>query len=391
VSGPYRGSDDARALPQQVPDEDAYIVDTRRTFTLRRPERPGRPSPSGPVPPATPPPGMPSGRPPSSNRPSRRRFRWRRVVAVVAVLAVAWLAFLVWVPFNAWSNVQRVDNNPDSRPADVGGKNYLLVGSDSRAGISEAEAKALGTDTEDVGQHTDSIMLVHVSQQGHPAVIVSLPRDSYVPIPGKGSNKINASFAFGGAKLLTNTVEQATGLHIDGYLEVGFVGFAGIVDSLGGVEICVARAMKDAYSGLDVQPGCQVMDGKTSLAYVRARHSDPKGDLGRAERQRQFLAAVVKKAATPSTILVPTRYAGVAGATSRGLVAGETTSLMDAFSIFQAMRQVSAGEGISMQVPIADASYQTRSAGVAVKWDDAKAKELFATLKNDQAVTAPVG
>jgi LCP family protein required for cell wall assembly len=318
-------------------------------------------------------------------------LRVRRIVAAVAVLAVAWLAFMVWVPFNAWGNVQRVDNNPASRPADVGGKTYLLVGSDSRAGISEAEAEALGTDTEDVGQHTDSIMLVHVSQQGHPPVIVSLPRDSYVPIPGKGSNKINAAFSLGGAKLLTNTVEQATGLHVDGYLEVGFTGFAGIVDSLGGVEVCVARAMKDGYSGLDVQPGCQVMDGKTSLAYVRSRHADAKGDLGRAERQRQFLGAVVKKAASPSTVLIPTRYFSVANAMSQGLVVGETTSLMDAFGIFQAMRAVSAGEGISMQVPIQDDTYQTRNAGVAVKWNDAKAKELFTTLKNDQAVTAPAG
>ena len=302
---------------------------------------------------------------------------------------VAWVAFMLWVPFSAWRGVQRVDNEPASRPADVGGKNYLLVGSDSRAGLSEAEAKALGTDNEDVGQHTDSIMLVHVSQQGHPPVIVSFPRDSYVAIPGKGNNKINAAYALGGAKLLTNTVEQVTGIHIDGYLEVGFAGFAGIVDSLGGVEVCVATAMKDAYSGLDVPAGCQMMDGKTSLAYVRSRHADPKGDLGRAERQRAFLGAVIKKAASPSTVLLPTRYKAFADAASQGLVVGETTSLSDAVTIFQAMRQVSAGDGISMQVPVDNPAYQTRNAGVAVKWDDAKAKALFTTLKSDEAVTAP--
>jgi len=369
-----------------VPGDDVYTVDTRKSFSFRRPER----APEGPEPTHGGPggPGQTAQPGPPAKR-SPRRIRVRRVVAVVAVLAVLWVAFLLWVPFSAWRGVERVDNNPASRPADVGGKNYLLVGSDSRVGLTEAEAQALGTDNDDVGQHTDSIMLVHVSQQGHPPVIVSIPRDSYVAIPGKGNNKINASYALGGAKLLTNTVEQVSGVHIDGYLEVGFVGFAGIVDSLGGVEVCVPTAMKDDFSGLNVQAGCQMMDGKTSLAYVRSRHADPKGDLGRAERQRQFLGAVIKKAASPSTVLNPVRYKAFADAASQGLVVGETTSLSDAVTIFQAMRQVSAGEGISTQVPVENPAYVTRNAGVAVKWNDAKAKALFTALKNDEAVTAP--
>lgn len=382
MSGPYRGSDNARAIPQHVPDEDVVTVDTRKSFRFRRPERPAADTGSA----------GPSEHPPTPAQPpqrSPRRIRVRRIVAVGVVLAVAWLAFMVWVPFSAWRGVQRVDNEPATRPADVGGKNYLLVGSDSRAGITDADAKALGTDNEDIGQHTDTIMLVHVSQQGHPPVIVSLPRDSYVAIPGKGNNKINASYALGGAKLLTNTVEQVTGIHVDGYLEVGFAGFAGIVDSLGGVEVCVPSAMKDDFSGLNVPAGCQMMDGKTSLAYVRSRHADAKGDLGRAERQRQFLGAVIKKATSPSTVLLPTRFTGFADAASQGLVVGETTSLSDAMTIFQAMRQVSAGDGISTQVPVENAAYQTRNAGVAVKWNDAKAKALFTALKNDEAVTAP--
>ncbi|MGV1007387.1 MAG: LCP family protein [Dermatophilaceae bacterium] len=389
MTGPHRGPDEARPLPRHAPDDDVVTVDTRRSFSFRRPDRgpngaqPGGSGQGGP-------PGQGLSQPaPSTPAASSRRIRLRRVLVVVAVLAVAWVAFMLWVPFSAWRGVQRVDNEPASRPADTGGKNYLLVGSDSRAGITDAEAKELGTDNEDVGQHTDSIMLVHVSEQGHPPVIVSIPRDSYVPIPGKGTNKINASYAFGGPKLLTNTVEQVTGIHVDGYLEVGFAGFAGIVDSLGGVEVCVPAAMKDASAGLDVSAGCQTMDGKTSLAYVRARHSDPKGDLGRAERQRQFLGAVVKKAASPSTVLLPPRYLAFANAASQGLVVGDTTSLSDAVAIVQAMRQVSGGDGISMQVPVDNAAYQTRNAGVAVKWNDAKAKALFAAIKNDEGITAP--
>jgi len=189
--------------------------------------------------------------------------------------------------------------------------------------------------------------------------------------------------------LLTDTIQQATGLHIDGYLEIGFGGFAGIVDSLGGVDICVARNMKDDLAGIDLKAGCQVLNGKNALGYVRSRHSDPKGDLGRAERQRQFLGAVMRKAATPSTVLVPSRYTAFADAASAGLTVGSGTSLGDAVAIMQALRAVGNGEGLSLQVPIETAALQTKNAGVAVKWNTAQAKALFTALRNDDNLTAP--
>ncbi len=313
------------------------------------------------------------------------------MLALILVLVVAWLAFMVVVPLNAWRAVERVDNAPATSPSDTAGRTYLLVGSDSREGLTPAQQAELATGPDDGGgKRTDSIMLVHVSSHGGKPVIVSIPRDSYVPIPGKGnSNKINAAFAFGGARLLTETVEQATGLHIDGYLEIGFGGFARIVDSLGGVDICVARDMKDELAGIDLKAGCQVLDGKNALGYVRSRHSDPRGDLGRAERQRQFLGAVMKKAANPATVLVPSRYLAFADAASAGLIVGADTSLSDAIAIMQALRSVGNGEGLSLQVPIETASLQTKNAGVAVKWNTAQAKALFTSLRNDESLTAP--
>ena len=277
---------------------------------------------------------------------------------------------MVVVPLNAWRAVERVDNAPATSPSDTAGRTYLLVGSDSREGLTPAQQAELATGPDDGGgKRTDSIMLVHVSSHGGKPVIVSIPRDSYVPIPGKGnSNKINAAFAFGGARLLTETVEQATGLHIDGYLEIGFGGFARIVDSLGGVDICVARDMKDELAGIDLKAGCQVLD---------------------AERQRQFLGAVMKKAANPATVLVPSRYLAFADAASAGLIVGADTSLSDAIAIMQALRSVGNGEGLSLQVPIETASLQTKNAGVAVKWNTAQAKALFTSLRNDESLTAP--
>lgn len=302
---------------------------------------------------------------------------------------LAWLAFLVWVPFHAWNSVSRVDSIPtEARPAAGKGTNYLLVGSDSRAGMTESEQQELSTGPDDGGgQRTDSIILVHRSTSGLSSMI-SIPRDSYVAIPGHGKNKINAAFSIGGPKLLVATVEEATGLRIDGYMEIGFGGFAKVVDSLGGVDVCVPFAMKDEKAGIDLQPGCQTMAGPTALGYVRARYSDPRGDIGRAERQRQFLSAIMKKAATPSTVLLPSRYYGFAMASASGLRVGEDTSLRESVDVVLTMRDISGGNGLSMVVPLETLSLNT-AAGQAVKWDSKRATALFDALERDDSLTTP--
>src|SRR5699024_3895916 len=161
--------------------------------------------------------------------------------------------------------------------------NVLLVGSDSRAGLTAEEREHLGTGNDGGGARTDSILVLHTGSG--PSTLLSIPRDSYVEIPGHGMNKINASFAIGGPQLLTETIEHNTGLKMDGNMGIGFGGFASVVETVGGVEICVERAMDDEKAHINLQPGCQILDGKNALGYVRARYSDPRGDLGRAERQ----------------------------------------------------------------------------------------------------------
>ncbi len=330
----------------------------------------------------------PTGPPPPGH--TRRRRRRRTILVAVLLVVLLWLAFLVWVPFNAWANVKRVDNVPSgARPADNGGHNYLLVGSDGRDGLTQEQRDQLNAGGGDIGSRTDSIILVHVPSAGGKSALVSIPRDSYVPIPGHGTNKINAAFSIGGAKLLTQTVEQVTGIHLDGYLEIGFGGFANVVNSLGGVEVCVPFDMKDPEAAIDLKKGCQTLDGATALGYVRARKSDPRGDIGRAERQRQFLGAVLKKAATPSTVLIPWRYKSLADATASGLTVGQTTQLADAARILQALRGVDGGDTLSLVVPIETAALQTSNAGVAVKWNSTQAKALFSALQNDEPLSVP--
>jgi LCP family protein required for cell wall assembly len=325
---------------------------------------------------------------------SRFKYHRRRTLLVATVLVAGWLAFMIWVPFHAWAEVQRIDASPEGdRPAASAGYDYVLVGSDSREGLTPTQIKALHTGSTTVaeGKRTDSVILVHVpAGEGKPALI-SLPRDSYVPIPGHGKNKINAAYAMGGPKLLVETIEQVTNVHVDGYVEIGFGGFASVVDSLGGVDICVATAMDDPKAGINLKAGCQTLDGPKALGYVRARYSDPLGDIGRAKRQRQFLGAIMHQALSPSTALIPWRYYRFSTTAGAGLTVGQDTSLRDVTRVLQAMRSVSIGDGLSLTVPISNPALNT-SVGSAVKWDTAKATELFDAIRNDTSLTvAPSG
>jgi LCP family protein required for cell wall assembly len=221
-------------------------------------------------------------------------------------------------------------------------------------------------------------MIVYVPPGGKPALI-SVPRDSYVAIPGKGRNKINAAYAFGGPELLVRTVENNTGLRVDSYVEIGFGGFVNIIDSLGGIEMCLPKAIKDQDSHIDLPKGCQNLDGTTALGYVRMRKADPRGDLGRVERQREMLSAVAKKAAAPATVVNPVRYWNLSNASTQAVALDEDTSLFGFTRLALAMRRVSNGNGFTLTVPIADNDAQT-SAGSAVLWDDDEAKAMFSDL-----------
>lgn len=318
----------------------------------------------------------------------RRRGGGRRVLRGVLLLLGLWLVFVVVTPLHAWSTVSRVDAAPDGdRPAGGSGHTYLLVGSDSREGLTAAQRRTLGTGSAQ-GRRTDTVILVHVPSGSGKAALVSVPRDSFLPIPGHGEDKVNAAFAIGGPQLLTATLEQASGLRIDGYAEIGFGGFASVVDSIGGVHLCLPRAIKDDKAHIDLKKGCQTLDGATSLGYVRARYSDPKGDIGRAQRQRQFLGAVMKQAATPSTVLLPWRWWGFTHAAASAVLVGEDTGLADSYRILSAMRGVSDGSTLSLVVPIGDANAQT-SAGSSVTWDDKRARTLFTMLREGTPLQAP--
>ena len=349
----------------------AYSDDRRRPPESSPPGA-GPPPPSGPTGPDWPPTGPPGGKPAKQRRPVRTALR---VLLILLLLIIVWL---VAVPAYAWSHVGRVDEAPSGdRPGNQPGKTFLLVGSDSREGLTKAEQKRLGTGNV-AGQRTDTIMILYIPPSGKPALI-SLPRDSYLDIPEHGKDKLNAAYAFGGPKLLVQTVEQNTGLRIDGYLEIGFGGFVNIIDALGGIRMCLPSAIKDRDSHLNLPKGCQNLGGTDALGYVRMRKADPRGDLGRVERQRQMLAAVAKEGASPASVLNPVRYWRLWNATTDSIKLGQDTSLFQMISLGLAMKKIAGDEGLTLTVPVANPGAST-PVGSAVLWNDAKAKAMFSDI-----------
>lgn len=319
--------------------------------------------------------------------PQPRRSRRRPLILLLLIALIGYFSFEAYAPYHAWSTAARVPTAPDGDRPTSSGNTYLLVGSDSREGLTRADQAKLGTGS-DVGRRTDSIILVHVPSGGGKSALISIPRDSFLPIPGHGQNKVNAAFAIGGPKLLVETLEQATGLRIDGYVEIGFGGFARVVDALGGVRICVPFDMNDKDAHINLKKGCQTLNGKNALGFVRARKSDPRGDIGRAERQRQFLAAIFKQAATVGTVANPSRWWSFTHASVSGLTVGEDTSMLDAFRVVRTMQGASNDEALSMVVPLSNVN-ATTSAGSSVLWDDAAAGQLFTMLRNGDPLEAP--
>ncbi|MFD7506887.1 LCP family protein [Streptomyces sp. NPDC059850] len=344
-----------------------------------------------------PPPGGHPGIPPQRGDyggqpevPRRRRGRTvkRVLVTVVVVLLVASVATYFWADSKLRKEVdlsQVID-----RPEAGDGTNYLIVGSDSREGMSDQQKKDLHTGSAD-GKRTDSMMILHDGASG--PTLISLPRDSNVTIPKfrgsesgeikgpMGANKLNAAYSIDGPQLLVRTVEANTGLHIDHYAEIGFSGFADIVDAIGGVDMNLDKGFKDKQAGADFEAGQQTMNGQQALAFVRSRHAFAASDLDRTKNQQKFLSALAAQTATPSTLLNPFALYPTMGAGLDTLIVDKDMNPYLLAEMFFAMKDVTSSGGKSMNMPTSG------STGGNLQWDEGKLKQLVRQLNNDEPVT----
>ena len=277
--------------------------------------------------------------------------------------------------------------------------NYLIVGSDTREGLTRAEARRLrvGTTKVAAGKRSDTMLLVHISKKRDKAAIISIPRDTYALIPEHKSSssdqiipathsKINSAYNWGGAPLLIETFESMSGLRIDHYVEINFVGFVRMVDALGGVEICTKRDINDPKSHLSLPAGRHMLDGIDSLKYVRSRTFDGLGDLGRMKRQQEFAGAMLRKATSAGVLLNPIKLIDFINSALASVTTDSGLSQGDLLTLGKQLRNLSASNVRTLTIPLKYYNYSKNGVSAAVLWDPELSAELFERIKNDEAL-----
>lgn len=320
--------------------------------------------------------------PPVGGGSGRRRLGPGRVLRILGLLVVILLVVVVGMYFYLDSKLQRGNMLVDysGRPAAAAGATWLITGSDSRQGLTRQQERRLATGFDIGGHRSDTILLLHISASGAPAVLISVPRDSYVPIPGYGYNKINAAYSFGGPRLLAKTLQNVTGLRIDHYMGIGFGGLVNVVNAVGGVRMCLPQPIHDPAAGLHLRQGCQTLNGNEALGFMRTRHQFTSQDLQREQNQRVFIRALLTKMTSPGTLLNPFAVVPAALGSTGSIKVDRGTHLYQLISVAFALRHPQ-----TTTVPIADSNYST-SVGDAVLWNRTRALELFNYLKADRRV-----
>ena len=280
------------------------------------------------------------------------------VLGILLVLLLAWpVGLLIW----ANGQIQHVDAGQPSTSSP--GTTYLLAGSDSRA-----DDEDFANDPTE-GQRADTIMLLTVPPSGTTSLI-SLPRDTYMEIPGHGWNKLNAAYSWGGPELLRNSVESLTGIEVDHYVEIGMGGLADVVDAVGGVELCLDYDVSDADSRLEWQAGCHMADGETALAFARMRYADPMGDIGRTQRQQQVIQSITSTVADPALAVRPDQQVSLLDSGLGAMSVSEGSNIIDLGRMALAFRNATGSDGVRGAPPIASMNHQPGGVGSTVLLED---------------------
>jgi LCP family protein required for cell wall assembly len=297
------------------------------------------------------------------------------------------------------SSIARIDvfNSINDRPEKTSkAENYLLVGSDTREGLTKEQMRELrvGSTATAAGGRSDTMLIIHLSKSRDRAYIISLPRDSLVVIPEHVSSsdkktiipdrkgKLNSAFSYGGAPLLIETIERATSIKIDHYVEVSFAGFAGIVDALGGIEVCTKVDIDDPKSHLVLSAGVHNLNGIEALKYVRTRDFDGRGDIGRMQRQQQFMSAVLNKATSSGTLLNPFKVKNFINASLASVKLDSGLAPDDLLTLAKQMKNLSSGNVRTLTVPLSNPNGRYDGLSVVI-WDEVLGADLWTRVRDD--------
>ena len=355
-----------------------------------------------------------------------RRLRWRRVVVIVSALCVVVILAVVVIVSVLFGQIHRVNirfaapqsptpsgsavagsiTSPSATPTPApGSQNFLLMGSDSRdfAG-GQAYNVAPGSAAFVTGQRSDVVMLVHIPAGTAKATVVSFPRDSWVQLPAYTDAKnvahaavyakLNAAFSIGGAPLLVATVEQLTGLHVDHFASVNFPGFQGMVNALGGIDVCIATSRHDTNSGDFLTAGEHHINGVQALAFVRDRESFPNQDLGRIKDQEYFLSVMLRKVLSAGTLTNPLKLTEFLNQATKSLTVDSGLSLGDMRKLASRFSHLDPTHVSFLTAPVLNANYHATSSVYGnqeqdnVELDPTAMAALFASFETDASSSA---
>lgn len=318
--------------------------------------------------------------------PSRRRRVLGWVACGVAGFLVATGITAYAAYHKLYGNISHFDPKGqlgEHRPPKIGSAvNILVIGSDSRAGENSAYGDTAGA-------RSDTILVMHIAAGGDRAVGVSLPRDSIVNIPActvdgrtipAHQGMINSSFNSGGAACTWKTIEATTGIHLDHFVQIDFAGFQRMVDALGGIEIDLPEPVKDEDAHLDLSAGRHLLDGRTALAYVRARHAFGDGsDLGRIERQQRFMSAMITKATSTGLLTNPAKMFRFLDAATNSVTTDSGLGVPEMRRLASGLRGVRSGEVRFVTVP----NHPWPADPNRVEWTQPAARNLFHQIRTD--------
>ncbi|SEG67287.1 cell envelope-related function transcriptional attenuator common domain-containing protein [Nonomuraea solani] len=325
-------------------------------------------------------PGRPRKPPP---QPPRRSAKARRRNVLIAGFLSTGVLVTTGVVWATPRQIGTVDAGVTA-PASQGAENILLVGVDKRDDLTRQQQNRLKLGRES-GQRTDTMMVIHLSEDHSKVTVVSLPRDTWTTIPGKGDHKINSAYQFGGPKLAKQTVEAATGLQINRYIEVNILGFIDVVDSLGGVTVCTPVPINDPKIALNLAAGTHQLDGVRALGYARTR-ATARADLDRIDRQQQVISALLNRALSADTLANPGKLASFVNTTLSTVKVDPDDGLL---GLASQLRDVSLNNVTFAEVPLANVDFKSPTGESAVLWDRAAARDMFAKIDKDQDPAKP--
>ncbi len=326
----------------------------------------------------------------SSDSARRRSGRgWRiallSVLAIFLVLTLATGGLALWVRHSIASGMEFIADPFAGIPArapqqkvaagEEPAVNILVLGTDSRTSASDPSQWQEGA------QRTDAIMIVQVSGDRKTVSVMSIPRDSWVEIPGHGQGKINAAYSYGGPSLTIHTVENLTGIHIDHFAVANFESFVALTDEIGGVRVNLKTPQ--TLAGKELDAGAQVLNGQQALAYTRERSSLPNGDFDRVKRQQTWMRSIVSRVLTNGTLSSPTALYSFLKTASRTVAVDESFTLNQMQSLALETRHLHSNDIAFMTVPTAGTGTSADRQSIVMLDADADAP-LFKAFAEDR-------